>query len=188
MHNPEHQHALKEIDAAALAVVEDNNQVVKILTEDDGMPISERTKLWGLKHTPFEKTCYLDADMEVVRDEISEVWDLLDENHDVAFTVINPDISSLTLIIFIFLTGCAQSVAVLGPAVTVATTGNMSQALVSGTINTGIKHQTGKNVGEHMTQSFDQKLKDGRDKLVLTLDKELQFIIRNELLNSQKIN
>ena len=38
-----------------------------------------------------------------------------------------------------------------------------------------------------LERSFDQKLKDGRDKLVLTLDKELQFIIRNELLNSQKI-
>ena len=29
--------------------------------------------------------------------------------------------------------------------------------------------------------------RDGRDKLILTLDKELQFIIRSELLNSQKI-
>ena len=38
-----------------------------------------------------------------------------------------------------------------------------------------------------LEKSFDQKLKDGRNKLVLTLDKELQFIIRNELLNSQKI-
>ena len=38
-----------------------------------------------------------------------------------------------------------------------------------------------------LEKSFDQKLKDGRDELVLTLDKELQFIIRNELLNSQKI-
>ena len=38
-----------------------------------------------------------------------------------------------------------------------------------------------------LEKSFDQKLKDGREKLVLTLDKELQFIIRNELLNSQKI-
>ena len=36
-------------------------------------------------------------------------------------------------------------------------------------------------------KSFDKKLKDGRDKLILTLDKELQFIIRNELLNSQQI-
>ena len=38
-----------------------------------------------------------------------------------------------------------------------------------------------------LEKSFDQNLKDGREKLVLTLDKELQFIIRNELLNSQKI-
>ena len=36
-------------------------------------------------------------------------------------------------------------------------------------------------------RSFDNKLKDGRDRLVLTLDKEIQFIIRNELLNAQKI-
>jgi len=38
-----------------------------------------------------------------------------------------------------------------------------------------------------LEKSFDQKLKDGRDRLILTLDKELQFIIRNELLNSQQI-
>ena len=62
------------------------------------------------------------------------------------------------LFIFIFLTGCAQSVAVLGPAVTVATTGSVNQALLSGTINTGIKNQTGKNVSEHMVQSFNEPL------------------------------
>lgn len=32
MHGPEHQHALKEVDAAALAVVETPQQVVEILT------------------------------------------------------------------------------------------------------------------------------------------------------------
>ena len=31
IHSKEHQHALKEIDAAALAVVSENNQVVEIL-------------------------------------------------------------------------------------------------------------------------------------------------------------
>ena len=31
IHSDEHQHALKEVDAAALAVVKNNNQVVKIL-------------------------------------------------------------------------------------------------------------------------------------------------------------
>jgi len=36
-------------------------------------------------------------------------------------------------------------------------------------------------------KSFDNKLKDGRKHLATTLDKELQFIIRNELLNAQNI-
>ena len=36
-------------------------------------------------------------------------------------------------------------------------------------------------------KTFDNELKDGRKKLVTTLDKELQFIIRNELLNAQNI-
>ena len=36
-------------------------------------------------------------------------------------------------------------------------------------------------------KTFDNKLKDGRKQLVLTLDKELQFIVRNELLNAQNI-
>ena len=62
------------------------------------------------------------------------------------------------LIIFILLTGCTQSVAVLGPALTVATTGNINQALISSTINTGVKHQTGKNVSEHMVQSLNEPL------------------------------
>ena len=57
-----------------------------------------------------------------------------------------------------FITSCAQSVALLGPAVTVATTGSINQALLSGTINTGVKYQTGKDVSEHMVQSFNEPL------------------------------
>mgnify|MGYP001316740842 CR=1 FL=1 len=62
------------------------------------------------------------------------------------------------VIIFFFLTGCAQSVAVLGPAMTVATTGSINQALLSGTINTSVKHQTGKNISEHMVQSLNEPI------------------------------
>tara|TARA_B100000427_G_scaffold253196_1_gene216591 strand:+ start:157 stop:450 length:294 start_codon:yes stop_codon:yes gene_type:complete len=62
------------------------------------------------------------------------------------------------IVIFVFLTGCSQSVAVLGPVLTVATTGSVNQALLSGTINTGVKHKTGKNVSEHMVQSFNEPL------------------------------
>lgn len=74
---------------------EQYTQVVEIRC--DG-PDERRTKLWALQHTVFEKTCYLDADMEVVSDEIQNVWDLLDDEHDMAFTVINPRYGASTAI------------------------------------------------------------------------------------------
>ena len=64
------------------------------------------------------------------------------------------------LISFIFLTGCVQSVALLGPAFTIVKTGSIQQALVGESINQGIKKETGKNVGEHVKQFFDKDIKD----------------------------
>ena len=61
-------------------------------------------------------------------------------------------------ILLILFNGCAHSVAVLGPAVTVVTTGNINQAFLSGTINTGVKHKTGKDVSEHIVHSLNQPL------------------------------
>lgn len=71
------------------------SQVVEVRT--DG-PDERRTKLWALRHTVFEKTCYLDADMEVVSADIAKIWDELDDEHDCAFTVIYPPAGSTTAI------------------------------------------------------------------------------------------
>ena len=35
---------------------------------------------------------------------------------------------------------------------------NINQALLSGTINTGVKHKTGKGVSEHMVQSLNEPI------------------------------
>ena len=64
------------------------------------------------------------------------------------------------LISFIFLTGCVQSVALLGPAFTIVKTGSIQQALVGESINQGIKKGTGKNVSEHVMQILDKDIKD----------------------------
>ena len=64
------------------------------------------------------------------------------------------------LISFIFLTGCVQSVALLGPAFTIVKTGSIQQALVGESINQGIKKGTGKNVSEHVIQILDKDIKD----------------------------
>ena len=50
---------------------------------------------------------------------------------------------------FIFLTGCAQNLALLGPAFSVVKTGSIQQALIGESINQGIKSETGKDVSEH---------------------------------------
>ena len=49
----------------------------------------------------------------------------------------------------IFLTGCAQNLAMLGPAISVVKTGGIQHAIVGETINYGVKNKTGKNVSEH---------------------------------------
>jgi len=62
------------------------------------------------------------------------------------------------ILVLIFLTSCAQNVAILGPTLSFVSTGSIGHALMSGTINTGVKHKTGKDVSEHMVQSLDQPL------------------------------
>jgi hypothetical protein len=62
------------------------------------------------------------------------------------------------ILVLIFLTSCVQNVAVLGPTLSFVSTGSIGHALMSGTINTGVKHKTGKDVSEHMVQSLDQPL------------------------------
>ena len=59
---------------------------------------------------------------------------------------------------FLFLTGCAQNLALLGPAFSVVKTGGVQQALVGETINYGIKNNTGKNVSEHAMSLFTDEV------------------------------
>ena len=61
---------------------------------------------------------------------------------------------------FILFTGCAQNLALLGPAISVAKTGGIHQAMIGGTINHGIKSETGKDVGEHVMNLMDKETKD----------------------------
>jgi hypothetical protein len=53
------------------------------------------------------------------------------------------------LFYFMLLTGCAQNLALLGPAFSVVKTGGIQHAVVSESINYGVKNKTGKKVSEH---------------------------------------
>ena len=48
------------------------------------------------------------------------------------------------------LTGCAESLALLGPTSTAVTGGNVAQTTISTAVNYGVKKQTGKSAMEHV--------------------------------------
>ena len=76
-------------------------------------------------------------------------------------------------IIFIFLSGCIQSTALLGPGVTLATTGNIMQAGLQYGANTAIKNETGKDTLTHLKDAVDEEKDSQNIKTIVknTIDK-----------------
>ena len=63
-----------------------------------------------------------------------------------------------------FLNGCLQTTALLGPGITVATTGNVLQAGLQYGANTVIENETGKNTLEHFQSALESQKKDKKFK------------------------
>ena len=61
------------------------------------------------------------------------------------------------VLISVFLSGCIQSTALLGPGVTIATTGNIMQAGLQYGANTAIKNETGKDALTHLKNVVDEE-------------------------------
>ena len=61
------------------------------------------------------------------------------------------------IVILISLSGCIQSTALLGPGVTIATTGNVIQAGFQYGANTAIKKETGKDVLTHLKDVVEEE-------------------------------
>ena len=64
----------------------------------------------------------------------------------------------ISILLLMFLTSCAQNAALLGPTLSYVSTGSVGHAIMSGVINTGVKHETGKDISEHVVQSLDKPL------------------------------
>jgi len=63
----------------------------------------------------------------------------------------------LLLLCFVMLTGCFQSIALLGPAITGASTGKIYQAGLSYGTNMIMFQATGKTTSEHMMDILNSK-------------------------------
>ena len=82
----------------------------------------------------------------------------------------------------IFLSGCLQTTTLLGPGVTVATTGNILQAGLQYGANTAIKNETGKNTIEYLQDAVESQSKSHKFKRKFSDLVEKKFKITREKL------
>jgi len=77
----------------------------------------------------------------------------------------------------IFLNGCIQTTALLGPGLTMATTGNVLQAGFQYGANSVIEKETGKNTFEHFQDAVDNQSKNKKfqKKFRNLVEKKLEF-------------
>ena len=88
----------------------------------------------------------------------------------------------LILVSFVSLNGCVQSTALLGPAITVGTTGNVYQASLSYGSNMAVKQITGKTPSEHVTSYIDNNNKEKKfEKEITSLLQSHVEIMRKKL-------
>ena len=71
-------------------------------------------------------------------------------------------ITKITFIflLYLFLNGCIQSTALLGPGITIVTSGNVLQAGFQYGANTAIKNETGKDTLSHLKDAVYSENKE----------------------------
>ena len=94
------------------------------------------------------------------------------------------------IVISIILSGCAQSTAMLGPALTLASTGNVSQAGISYFTNKAVERETGMDTVSFVSKKIEEKnsktkLRRNFKKLVKTnFEKTRQKLILQDQSNT----
>ena len=79
------------------------------------------------------------------------------------------------VLISVFLSGCIQSSALLGPGVTIATTGNIMQAGLQYGANKAIKNETGKDAITHLKDAVNEEQDNKK------LEEKIRNIARNTI-------
>ena len=85
------------------------------------------------------------------------------------------------------LTGCAQNLALLGPAFSVVKTGGIQHAIVGETINYGVKSNTGKNVSEHAMSLLSEDVEIEECDNTYSNDLQKIFFVKSEDTDCKKI-
>ena len=88
----------------------------------------------------------------------------------------------LNLLMLIFLTGCFQSTAMVGPTMTLVSTGNMGQAFGAFVTNKAVEEETGMATHEFIVKKVEEQQIKSKDKKI---NKELSALLENNIKNKQ---
>ena len=89
------------------------------------------------------------------------------------------------IFILVILSGCIQTTSLLGPGITVATSGNVLQAGLQYGANTALKNETGKDALTHIKDTVDEKKEE--KKILVKLKKLIESrieITRQKILSN----
>ena len=85
--------------------------------------------------------------------------------------------------ISLFLTGCYQSTAMVGPAITLASTGNVSQAGLAYLTNQAVEKETGMSTTEYVSTILEEKNKRTKNKKIKN---ELMILVQTNFEETRK--
>ena len=83
----------------------------------------------------------------------------------------------------LFLTGCFQSSAMVGPAITLASTGNVSQAGLAYITNKAVEKETGMSTTEYVSTILEEKTKKNKNKKI---NEELMILVKTNFEETRK--
>ena len=81
----------------------------------------------------------------------------------------------------ILLSGCMQSTAMVGPALTIASTGNISQAGLTFITNKAVEEETGMNTVSYVSNKIEEKNSQNK------LKKKLKTLVKNNFDKTREI-
>ena len=85
--------------------------------------------------------------------------------------------------ISLLLTGCYQSTAMVGPAITLASTGNVSQAGLAYFTNQAFQKETGMSTTEYVSTILEEKTKKNKNKKI---NEELMILVKTNFEETRK--
>ena len=93
----------------------------------------------------------------------------------------------LYLVLGFFLTGCFQTTAMIGPAITLASTGNVSQAGITFLTNKAIKDETGMNTLEFVSNKIDESKNKKKVDDNFNINDDFIILVKNNFDKTRKI-